>query len=274
MTDELFESIAEEPELVEAEVAVIPSDDETAAKGFDEAVAESLGQEPEVKAEDQPAWALTEEQFNAVVEKANRYDELAAQTRKVSDQAFGKLGQLEQTLKSFQQQKAEPIPLSAESFKALTEYFGDADLAEALAKDLSGISLGQSAPTQTIDFDAMNQGLDERFSALNQDFELKLLSISHPDWRSIKEKPEFEEWRHTLKPDALETLDSTWEGNVLAQAFTSFKNWENKKVGTAKEKEKRLAAAIPIKGVAGGQQRTIEEDAFTAGLKSVLAGRK
>lgn len=274
--EQLFES-NEESEVPEVQPPTKPTEEELDDKAFESGMNESMGQEP-VKEEVISApvlfAGLTEDEFKKVIAKANRVDELTERLKKTHDQAFGKIGQLEQVIRGFQQPVNQPSPISASSFAALTEYFGDADLAAALAKDLSNVTLASAAQQPTIDFDAMNQGLDDRFDGLSKDFEVKLLNIAHPDWQDLKASPEFETWKQTLKPEAVETLTASWDGSILAQAFTSFKTWKNKKASVAEDKQQRLNAAVPIKGNAAGNNTSVDDDAFNAGWKSVVEGRK
>jgi hypothetical protein len=298
MTD-LFESsdVIEDDAI---ETTIEPNEDRIAEESFESGLNQSLGIEPVVK-DEAPApepvvkqeevkalfAGFTEDEVKIAFGKAQQFDDLNNRLTKTHDTAFGKIGQLEQTIKELKTAKENaPVatPLTKESFKALAEYLDDDDMATALALDLSSLQLGGSqAEAVQVDYDAINAGLEERFLAMSEsfslqatatkkEFETKLLTIQHPDWEKVNASEEFSTWKATLKQEARDTLNTTWDGGVLGQAFTSFKTWQSKKTEVASKKQQRLEESLLPSGSAGRIQAPSDDD-FNQGLKQVLKNR-
>jgi hypothetical protein len=241
---------------------------------FNEGLAEALGEViPEPIQDEQPAddfsW-LKREDFQAIVEKANKVDELSNRYQQLHDKAFGTIGQLKQEINSLKQTRSS-APVSKEAFKEITEYFGDEALSEALAKDLSGLQFG--AGTSEINDEAINERIDQainsRAESLNQEMELKILTLQHPDWKQLKDTTEFQHWRTTLPPEQNNLLSETWDAVTLSSAFASYKLWQGKKSDATQKKQHRLEAAIsPTSG--GSKFDSEATDYFNQGLNKVL----
>jgi hypothetical protein len=273
-----------------------PSTEQISEDAFESGLNHTLGIEqevktpepkPETKEEVKSLFEVTEDEFNTIRNKANLVDELNNRLTKTHDTAFGKIGQLEQTIRELKQRSDEAparTPLTKESFSKLAEYLDDEEMAEALAADLSSLQLGGSSSESAFDKEAFNASIEEKFAAMSQefaaayeqkadatakDFETKLLTIQHNDWREIAASEEFAAWKGTLKDEARETLDNAWDGVVLANAFTSFKQWKSKKAEVAEKKQQRLEDGIqPARS--SGRNQTPSDDAFNQGLKKVL----
>lgn len=242
---------------------------------FNEGLAEALGEEiPEPTQEEEKeeidlSW-LNKEQFESLVAKAGQVDELSSKYQQLHDKAFGTIGQLKQEINSLKQTRSS-APVSKEAFKEITEYFGDEALSEALAKDLSGLQLGGGSPE--INDEAINerieQAVNSRAESLNQEIELKILTLQHPDWKQLKDTPDFQHWRTTLPPEQNNLLSETWDAVTLSSAFTSFKNWNGKKTEAEQKKKQRLENAIaPTSG--GSKFDSEATDYFNQGLNKVL----
>jgi len=151
MSDDLFESEITD-EQIETTPPAEPTAEEIAARSFEEGVANvSFGQNDDEQDEPVSIAGFSEDEIRAAIKKANQYDELKEQLTRSHDRAFGKIGQLEKMIRdglaTQQQQVAEPITLNKDVFKSVAAYFDDDALAEALANDLSALSLGgQTAP--------------------------------------------------------------------------------------------------------------------------------
>ena len=272
--------------------------DKLAEESFESGLSQSLGKEVEIKQEAPAAIAkqediktlfagFTEDEVKSAFSKAQQYDELNNRLMKTHDTAFGKIGQLEQTIRELKAAKEHvPVatPLTKDSFKALAEYLDDDDMATALALDLSSLQLGGSATeVPHIDYEAINAGFEQKFSAMSEsfslqanatknDFETKLLTIQHPDWQDVNASEEFSAWKGTLKPEAREILASSWDGSVLGKAFTSFKSWQNNKTELATKKQQRLEESL-LPGGSSGRIQAPADDAFNQGLSQVLKNR-
>ena len=260
-------------------VEIEPTPQEIEEENFEASVALARNEDLPIENQSPTPFSLSEKDWQEVVEKANKYDELQERLTKTHDKAFGKIGQLEQDFREFKalrQQPVEQTAITKETFKNVTEYFADEDFAEKLAQDLAGIQFGQSLSPANDEISKIREELKES----KQQFEVKILTMAHPDWNSVINKPEFQTWSNTLndegKAELLALASDKWDGLQAANAISAFKNWESKKADAEKRKQDRLAAAIPVKN-AGSTTRTSTldaEDAFNAGLKSVQSNRK
>ena len=297
MTD-LFESSDKFDDEITAPEVAIENQEKLASESFESGLNQSLGVEPasavvepikpSVTEEAKTLFAgYTEDQVKEVFGKAQQFDELNSRLTKTHDTAFGKIGQLEQTikeLKAARENLPEAKPLTKDSFKSLAEYLDDEDMAIALAKDLSELHLGgQQAEVIPVDYDAINAAFEEKFLTMSQsftakadetkkDFEIKLLTVQHPNWKDISVSDDFSNWKATLKQEARDTLNSTWDGTILGNAFTSFNKWQEKKAEITEKKQQRLQDAL-LPNSSSGRTQEPADDAFNQGLKQVLKNR-
>jgi hypothetical protein len=288
MTDVNFES-SETFELPDEQVIPdLPAEND---KDFDKGLASALRiEQPEEKEDIKTLIAgMTEDELKSVLDKARRVDEINETLTKATDKAFGKIGQLEQTINLLKQTNVAnaSTPLTKESFKHLSEFLGDDDseMVDAIAKDLSSIQFG-GGQSQVIDYDSINSSIAGKVDELSRSFEEKLLTVSHPDWReiSIKEydsegRPIFTDdyinWRASLNDDAKNIVDNSWNGIELSKAFKSFKDWKAKKANYEQTKQQRLDNAVRPSGI-GNPGKTIStaDDPFYQGLNSVINKHK
>ena len=266
--DDLFASI----ESTDVDPPGEPTPDEVIAKEFESGVAQSLGETIDKPEEVKALIAgMSEEELKAVLDKARRVDELEERITKLNDKAFGTIGQLKQTVDELRQRPQQagtgkPV-VSKDTFKKLAEYFDDEDVAEALANDLAGMQFEQGGNT------GIDPSVIEDLRAqMEQKLEIRLLDMSHPDWRDHYQSAEFTEWKGTLKPEAQDVLDNSWDGAAMAKAFTNFKNWKAGKSEAEQEKKRRLEAGIQPHS-AGRVSNAAVDDAFSQGLKKVVSQR-
>lgn len=251
-----FTSI-EEPEEEQLEAA---TDEEIVEEAFEQGLAKSLNEQVE---EPTPEPVKPEYDIQELISKANRVDDLEQQLTKLHDKAFGTIGQLKQTIDELKTQKVGRPQVTKDSFKALAEYFDDDAIAEAIATGFSNI---EYAPPVNVD-ERINQVRAE----LQDSFELKLLSVAHPDWEEIKVADEFSTWIGTLKPEAQETLNKSRDSTTLIKALNQFKTWRNGKQESEAKKQARLENAIPVSGGHVVARQT--DDYFNQGMKKVLGQR-
>lgn len=277
MSDNLFES-NDNFDDVDPIDPIEPNEEEVIEDNFNEGIAIARHEEPEAPAIPETPFSLSKQDWEEVAAKAKSYDDLQERLTKTHDKAFGKIGQLEQELKelkAIRAQQFEPTQITKDTFKNVTEYFADEDFAEKLASDLASVQFGGYG-TSSADIEIIRQEM----ASFKQESEVKLLTVLHPDWKDVVNKPEFEIWQQSLSPEGkaeLAALQSErWDGLQAAKAITGFKNWEKRKADAEAKKQERLAQAVPLKG-AGTAARTStldSEDAFNAGLKAVQKSRK
>lgn len=277
MNDNLFESNDNFDDIDPIDT-IEPNEEEIVEDNFNEGIAIARNEDPEAPAIPETPFSLSKQDWEEVAAKAKSYDDLQERLTKTHDKAFGKIGQLEQELKelkAIRTQQFEPIQITKDTFKNVTEYFADEDFAEKLASDLASIQFGGYG-TSSADIEIIRQEM----ASFKQESEVKLLTVLHPDWKEAINKPEFEIWQQSLSPEGkaeLAALQSErWDGLQAAKAITGFKNWEKRKADAEAKKQERLAQAVPLKS-AGTTARTStldSEDAFNAGLKAVQKSRK
>lgn len=277
MNDNLFESNDNFDDIDPID-PIEPNEEEIVEDNFNEGIAIARNEEPEAPAIPETPFSLSKQDWEEVAAKAKSYDDLQERLTKTHDKAFGKIGQLEQELKelkAIRAQQFEPIQITKDTFKNVTEYFADEDFAEKLASDLASIQFGGYG-TSSADIEIIRQEM----ASFKQESEVKLLTVLHPDWKEAINKPEFEIWQQSLSPEGkaeLAALQSErWDGLQAAKAITGFKNWEKRKADAEAKKQERLAQAVPLKS-AGTTARTStldSEDAFNAGLANVQKSRK
>jgi hypothetical protein len=228
---------------------------------------------------------MTDDELQAVFDKAKQVDDLNDRLKKTHDSAFGRIGSIEGTLKELRdRQSAAPVqvPLSPEQFKHVKDYLDDDGLVQALVQDLSALQLGIPL-TPNLDLEArfaedevrfaqQQQTLNGELSKLREEFEMKALSIAHPDWQQQLNTPEFTEWQATLKPEDQQKLSSTWDSQELSQAFTKFKDWKTKKAEFERNKQTTLEGNIPIKSNGGGRQQNTYNNDYERGFYEGLRG--
>jgi hypothetical protein len=275
------ETLFQSTEVLESvdDIKLPPTDEDLIEKEFESGVNQSLNIEE--TPEETVGITITQKDFDELKAKAARVDEIDAKFQKSLDSAYGSLGGkldiFEQRLQSIQAPPAAaPVPLTKESFTALAEYLdGDDALIEAMVKDFSNLPLGGAAAQTPVDYDAVNAAIaetvTERVDQIAKEFEIKLLTLQHPDWRKVRASEEFTAWEKTLTPEDNELLNNSWDGLKLIEAFNQFKSYQAKKEELAQRKQQLLEDNIPIQG---GGSRTSQQmtDPFNEGLRKVLNG--
>jgi hypothetical protein len=173
---------------------------------------------------------------------------------------FGKFGEVQREVKrlqelaqqSFEQQSnRQPVPVTADMFSNMREEFGE-DFANALARDLSNIPLGGSQSITQAQLDAL---VEQRTQSLQNDFEMKIVSVQHPDWQSIAESDDFNYWKSQLPETVQHELNTTWDSAFISRAMTAYKSdrdthqkalqeAQQKQLAEEKAKQKKLQGAV------------------------------
>ncbi len=275
MTDEVIEqqeSTQEQDDAAfNAGFAEVRGDETPPTESVEPEVKEPEEKEPEVAAveaqpeqppEELPVLAgLTESQIKAALAKMSEMDDMKLQVR----QAFGKLGELNQKLMQAQTATAKLSP--GQLSKLASEF---PEMARLLEEDLSSLSVG-SQPS--FDPQPLQKELAETRHALAQaraESEMKLLSITHRDWRSIANSDDFRIWSQTLSGEERQKLNDSWDALYLTDKLTEFKSWKGKGQAVQQQKQNRLAQAVTPTGAPKSAPNTInDDDAFLAGWKSV-----
>lgn len=264
--EELEQKAPEQPgevqEAVEEQVAAPAEISEDAAfqEGFDAA---RNGGEPEPEPEPQKLIAgYTEDELKELLQKASEVDRLKERESKV----FGTLGALRQAVDAL---KAQPSAQAAApvniALNRLSEQYPE--MAESLMEDLKE-SLG-SVVGGSVDSSVVDRIVSEKLESTSKSYESKLLSVMHPDWKSIPSTPEFAQWKGTLEPDELQVVNDSWDALSVGDALTKFKAWKAQTVQAKQQRQSRLEAAVTPRGTRLPTPSLTEQDAFVAGFKSV-----
>ena len=259
------EAVADEQQSVESQTEQAPVNDDDAAfeAGF-------AGVDPEPKptaeeiAKELEFAGYTETQIKELLGKVAEVDKLKEQQAK----AFGSLGSLKQAidnLKSQPRPQATAIQLTKEKFAKLSKEFPE--LAEMLAEDLNGVLTGGASAPDPAQFEQIIETqLNTRLQPMQQQFEARVLTVMHPDWKQVVPSPEFAQWKQTLPPEVAQELDTSWNAEFIGSKLSEFKDWKTKTAEAQRNKQRKLEAAITPKGGAA-KVALSENDAFIQGFK-------
>lgn len=249
-------------EVVQEAAPSESSEDAAFQAGFDTA---RNGGEPEPEPEPPKLIAgYTEEEIKALLQKAGEVDRLKERESKV----FGSLGALRQAVDALKvqpsQQAAAPVNIA---LKRLSQEYPE--MAESLMEDLRE-SLSGGVAGQSFDPVAVDRIVSRKLEDTSKSYEMKLLSVMHPDWKAIPASPEFEQWKGTLSPDELQVVNDSWDAIAVGDTLTKFKAWKTQTSQAKQNRQSRLeAAATPTRGARTPTPSLTEHDAFVAGWKSV-----
>ena len=177
--------------------------------------------------------ALTDEKVLELLNTSRTTEELRDGIKKLRDDAFGKLGGLERTLKALQEGLSAPgndVELD-EHFKELADQYPDAaplivkGMKQALknAKSIA-ITTSQVDPEELVRkiLPGIEQTVERKFE---QQFIARTLDREHKGWREIVGEPdsptEFRTWLKS-KPNAQEILGS-YDVELLSDTLSEFK---------------------------------------------------
>ena len=115
----------------------------------------------------------------------------------------------------------------------------------------------------------------EKVSAVEQKFELRLLSKDHPDWKQIDADPAFAQWVAAQPDEFKQTLaqaSQSYDSAVVSNAMTMFK--QSRKAAPAPRRtdpatawKSRTEAAVTPRGT-GGTAAGDSTDPFLSGFNS------
>jgi hypothetical protein len=243
-----------ETEIVE-EQAVAPDDDAAFLAGFNgDEVAEEKPADPEPPP---TMFGFTEDQFKELFAKAQEVDRLKEREAKV----FGTLGSLKQTLDNLRQQQPQATAkVTKESLKRLSAEFPE--MAEMLADDLSGLSVQSGSG---VDSDVVERVVNERMDRASKEYETKLLTVMHRDWKQVVQTPEFTQWKETLPAEQRDVLENGWDAVSIGEGISAFKEWKSKAAQSSASNKRRLEAAVTPRSSARAVTMT-DDDAFMEGF--------
>lgn len=261
------------PEVDEAAAAALASQQEEEA-GFAAGFAGvTAPEEPDVgtsadpEPEPEPLFGgFTAAQLKEAVDAAKELQSI----KKAQDRLNGTVGAFKQQIDQVRAQPvAKPTAFTPESFARLKVDYPD--LAEMLAADMSGMTLGgqQSDPAEIER--VTNERVTAALAEADQKNTAKFLTIMHPDWKEQIAKPEWQAYKAALPDDQREQLDNSWDAFEIGSHVRTFKDGQTAAAAKATTKANTLKKAVTPQGVPvqRGPATMSEEQAMNIGFKSV-----
>lgn len=230
--------------------------------------------------------------WESVIAKANALDELKADSTKKFDQAFGKIGSVNQLIERLQSatQAGQKIAISEDDFEELkAEGYPDlaamtaAGLNRALSKagikgtgdeTKSGIQPEQLEDLVGKRADILRGQLTQELSKslkdeIRAEMAKEALSEAHEDWVDVVKSTEFQDWGkkagiYEKKDRNGNTFVDSTVPSFVSKIIADYKT-QQKQASTRKN---RLEAAVAPKGSGGLAQSSSDEDEFTKGFNS------
>jgi hypothetical protein len=276
----------EEPEEDAAARAQAEADAAAAAQAAAEAEARAKAEQ-----EASAPVTLTKAEVEALRAAAATIPQLQEELRRTRDTTAGKIGSIQQELKAIAARAADGQKSAQVQLKRIKSEFPE--LGQMLEEDLNEATAarevatppdnaGDAAPAPQQQSEPADPFADPRVQQEIRTRERAIVDAVHPDWRELKATPEFSEWRNQLPQAARDLLASSWDANVLVDAFKDFKAWRDTRAQQAtaqaeanKQRGKRLENAIPAtKGAPTGINAVDDDAAFEAGFKAVRTGSR
>ena len=180
--------------------------------------------------------------------------------------AFGKIGGIERTLQ--QLNSGAQVEISQEDIDALKDDF------PPLAAALEKVRNLRALPGGGVDQEQIASLVAEKVSAVEQKFELRLLSKDHPDWKQIDADPAFAQWVAAQPDEFKQTLahaSQSYDSAVVSNAMTMFKQSRRTAPAPAADpasaRRSRMSAAVTPRGTSGASAGD-STDPFLSGFNS------
>ena len=256
-----------------------------AAESTSEPVQETVVESPVEEQPQRNQWGFTDDEMKDILTKAARVTDLERRMEEDRQKIHGKLGEAFGTLKQLQQSRQSAgVQLTEDDLdEELREQFPEmakmqlATLNRVLSKALGGVKPGDtnpqtaaSQPAPAIDPEVIDQRLAETEDKLSKQYEAKLLSMAHPDWKEQVATDDFKAWLAMQPENVRQQLDNSWDASFLSRGIAAFKQWRASVQSARTKKTNRLEAAVTPRGIAAvGQTTPDEEAAMLAGWRSV-----
>jgi hypothetical protein len=248
--------------------------------GFDDGFAGSVvdrTETPEVNAEEQTNVAeetappklaqITEEQFQALMAKADSVDEMKAENQRNLEKVFGHIGGMKQAVERIQGRAGAPIEITQEDFSELRGEFPEiADLTLAAFKKVAAKLTG-GAPTPDFKDLISTEVADTKRELIHS----RLDEIVDGDWTQEVNTPGFTEWLAKQDAATQQLAQSTSVRDAAAMLRKYVKAKSTPEATTAAPnttRQRQLAAAVNPKSAGAKPSVTSEEDEFDAGFKN------
>lgn len=280
------EKVAGEPEAdveveVEEETAMMaayapepePPDQKPEEKPDEQKAVDGTPPDGEVKSSPDPKPEEKPDDLAELKAKLEGVESLKDSLKQLGDKVFGKVGNLEQQIRTLQTAQEAAGKLSPKARDRLSEeypefaklLFGDEEqIAEKIDTNVS-----EAQPDQTT---RKPEETPEKI------IERRLLKRDHPNWEKDVGSPEFEEWFSAQPVEAQQNFTNSWDADYISEKLTEFKDWnktrqtpppaDNKPDETLK-RDRLLANINPRGGTRiRGSDLDDEEQAMVRGFNS------
>jgi hypothetical protein len=239
----------------------------------DEADADHVEPEPDI-----PGLGMTASQVRAQLEQVSV---IRSHFDQQLSKAHGKIGELNRTLQELKGSRAGPGKVNTEALRRLRDEYGS-DLADTIASMFTPHGTDEATPAQPSAPEDINAIVERRLqgevSKLTGEFNQRLLSIAHPDWRELPRSPDWSVWFSEKTPEQQAELRDSEDASWVAQQLTEFKGWVKAKQAanaasarSRADKSRRLETAVaPMGAPATSTPANIKQAQadFEAGFKA------
>lgn len=248
------------------------------------AAADEATQQPEATAEASPPpppepkyVQITEDDWQALQQRAAKVDEISATFGKRLDQAFGKVGGIERVISEMQTKtpEGEAVQVTDEDFADLKNEYP-----ELAALHISGLNkvLSKLKGTGGANPEAIEKIVTERVTAATAAIRTELVNatldaVVDGEWLKEVNSPAFDDWIKTQPNDvkALAESDSLNDAKRMLRLYKQAKDTPPAPLPPVPKnttRARQIAAAVTPKGDGGHPPGPTEDDEFNAGFKS------
>lgn len=225
----------------------------------------------------------------------SRVPEIERNVQSQLQKITGKMGEFNRTIQELRQMQASGRPADQSAARQIASDMLTRtrsvfpEMADAIAEDLNKIF---AAPVQQKD-DATKQPqgltqeqvaqftqarISEATGQMQRQYELKLLTLQHPDWQKVASTPDFRLWADTLPAEDKDKLFGSEDAVYVSEklgAYKAFRKQQTDKSATRTEQSRRRLeqAVTPTSGATQSRAPAqTEEDAFLAGFARTRGG--
>lgn len=199
-----------------------------------------------------------------------QFDELMAlrpSTEKQFGTAFVKIGGIERWKSQIDANVAAANEIrekiTDDKVNALRQEFPEFADGLDIVRKLPVIPVATPADPKAVD-ELVQQRLGTVFEKLpemiDQQVELKLLTKAHPDWRTVKDEPGFNEYRNKLSDAERAKLAEAWDADYVAGHISAYKKSKAKPVSAQDINQRRASRMAAAATPTGSGQTMVTSD--------------
>ncbi len=224
---------------------------------------------------------MTEDQFRALLDKAEQVDTIRTSLEKQFGTAFGKIGGLERVITQLQSQTPTGIKVDVtdDVVEELSKEFpeiGALQLAafKKFAEKITGTLAAPAtpaAPVEPVDTKAL-------VSTAKRELAEEELDDAHPGWKDVVGFPDangkepdndFRKWLNTQPVDYQARVKNAFSPVVIGKAITAFEDAQKKAKVLADARRARINSGVNPREQAGAVTPSVtDDDEFNAGFKN------